>query len=72
MGTLYVVGTPVGDAHDLTRRAVRLLTKVPLIVTPDERRAQRLLDQHNIATALVSAASAAALDKPWGRVYLSL
>lgn len=62
MGTLYVVGTPVGDVHDLTRRAARVLAQVPLIVTPNERRAQCLLDRHNIPTDLVSAGSAAALD----------
>jgi 16S rRNA (cytidine1402-2'-O)-methyltransferase len=52
----------VGDAHDLTRRAARILTEVTLIVTSDKGRAQCLLDQHNIATALVSAGSVVALD----------
>lgn len=62
MGTLYVVGAPVGGAGDLTRRAARILTKVALIATPDRDQARQLLDQYNIATDLVSAGSAAALD----------
>lgn len=55
MGTLYVVSAPAGDPNDLTRRALRILGKVALIVTDDEGHARQLLDHHDIATPLVPA-----------------
>jgi 16S rRNA (cytidine1402-2'-O)-methyltransferase len=62
VGTLYVVGATAGDAPDLTRRAARILGEVSLVVADDERHAQRLLDQHGIATSLVPSGMLAALD----------
>ena len=59
-GTLYVVGAPAGFASDLTRRAIRILGEVDLVVTDDRVHAQRLLDFHDITTNVVSARSVAA------------
>ncbi len=55
MGTLYVVTAPAGDPNDLTRRALRILKKVSLIVTDDEGNARQLLDHFGITTPLVPA-----------------
>jgi 16S rRNA (cytidine1402-2'-O)-methyltransferase len=61
-GILYVVGAPAGFASDLTRRAIRILGEVDLVVTDDRVHARRLLDLHGITTDVVSAGSASALD----------
>ena len=49
MGTLYVVAAPAGDPGDLTRRALRILETVPLVVADDQGSAQELLDHHGVA-----------------------
>jgi 16S rRNA (cytidine1402-2'-O)-methyltransferase len=48
-GTLYVVGTPIGNPDDITIRALRILKTVPIIAAEDPRSTQALLAYHGIS-----------------------
>ena len=54
MGTLYVVGTPIGNLEDLTRRAARVLGEVGLIAAEDTRVTGRLLRHLGVRVPQVS------------------
>ncbi len=47
-GTLYVVGTPIGNLEDLSMRAARTLREVSAIVAEDTRTTRKLLDRYEI------------------------
>lgn len=54
-GTLYLVGTPIGNLGDITYRAVETLRAVGLVAAEDTRRTRALLSHLGITgTALVS------------------
>ena len=53
-GILYVIGTPIGNLADLTRRAESTLKSVDLIAAEDTRVSRKLLNHYNIQTPLIS------------------
>ena len=54
MGTLYVVGTPIGNLEDLTLRAARVLGQVALVAAEDTRVTRKLLTHLGIHVPLTS------------------
>ncbi|HET8581157.1 MAG TPA: 16S rRNA (cytidine(1402)-2'-O)-methyltransferase [Candidatus Paceibacterota bacterium] len=52
MGTLSIVGTPIGNLEDITLRALRTLTEADVIYCEDTRVTAKLLARHAIATPL--------------------
>lgn len=54
MGTLYVVGTPIGNLEDVSARALRVLGEVRLVVAEDTRQTRKLLARHGLRTPLES------------------
>ena len=53
-GTLYLVGTPIGNLADLSERAKKVLAGVDFIAAEDTRNSLRLLSACDISAKLVS------------------
>jgi len=53
-GTLYIVGTPIGNLEDMSYRAVRTLREADLIAAEDTRQTRKLLTHYEIPGRLVS------------------
>jgi 16S rRNA (cytidine1402-2'-O)-methyltransferase len=53
-GTLYLVGTPIGNVEDLSPRARKILGAVDLIAAEDTRHTRALLSRFDIHQPLVS------------------
>jgi 16S rRNA (cytidine1402-2'-O)-methyltransferase len=54
LGTLYLVGTPIGNLEDISLRALRTLREARLIAAEDTRRTRHLLAHYDIHTPLTS------------------
>jgi 16S rRNA (cytidine1402-2'-O)-methyltransferase len=54
MGTLFIVGTPIGNLNDITFRALETLRAVVLIAAEDTRRAGLLLQRFEIDKPILS------------------
>ena len=54
VGTLYVIGTPIGNLEDLTFRAARILSEVPLVAAEDTRVTRRLLNHLSATPRIIS------------------
>lgn len=53
-GTLYIIGTPIGNLEDITLRQLRKLREVDFIAAEDTRVTRKLLTHYDIKTPLVS------------------
>ncbi|MGN1037177.1 MAG: 16S rRNA (cytidine(1402)-2'-O)-methyltransferase [Ruminococcus sp.] len=54
MGTLYVIGTPIGNMEDITLRQLETFRKVDFICAEDTRVTLKLLSRYDIHKPLVS------------------
>jgi 16S rRNA (cytidine1402-2'-O)-methyltransferase len=53
-GTLYVVGTPIGNLDDLSPRAVEAFASSDLVACEDTRRTRILLTRYGLSTRMIS------------------
>lgn len=53
-GTLYIVGTPIGNLGDITYRAVETLKQVSLVACEDTRVTKNLLNHFDISVPTIS------------------
>src|SRR4030042_5355184 len=63
MAFLYIIATPIGNLEDVSKRALRILAEVDLILCEDTRKTKRLLDVYNIKKQTLSYHQHSKLEK---------
>ena len=53
-GVLYLVGTPIGNLSDISKRALEILENVDLIACEDTRQTKKIMNYFNISNNLLS------------------
>lgn len=53
-GTLYIIGTPIGNLEDITLRALKTLQEVDIILAEDTRQTLKLLNHFELEKKLIS------------------
>jgi 16S rRNA (cytidine1402-2'-O)-methyltransferase len=53
-GTLYMVGTPIGNLNDISHRALNILKNVSLVACEDTRQTKKIMNKFNISNKLIS------------------
>ena len=53
-GTLYIVGTPIGNLNDISARAINILKNVSLIACEDTRQTKKIMSKYEISNKLIS------------------
>jgi len=53
-GTLYIVGTPIGNLNDISLRALNILNNVSLVACEDTRQTKKIMNKFNISNKLIS------------------
>ena len=53
-GTLYIVGTPIGNQDDISPRALNILKNVSLIACEDTRQTKKIMNKFIISNRLIS------------------
>lgn len=54
MAIFYIIGTPIGNLEDISKRALRILGGVDLILCEDTRITKKLLDHYQIKTPILN------------------
>ena len=54
MGKLFIVGTPIGNLNDVTKRQLETLENVDIILCEDTRHSLKLLNFYKIKNKLIS------------------
>ncbi|MFC1663837.1 16S rRNA (cytidine(1402)-2'-O)-methyltransferase [Patescibacteria group bacterium] len=54
MATLYIIATPIGNLEDMSKRGLRILSEVDLILSEDTRVTKKLLNYYQIKTQTLS------------------
>ena len=53
-GILYLVGTPIGNLNDISRRAINILQNVSLVACEDTRQTKKIMQKYSISNNLIS------------------
>ncbi len=53
-GTLYLVGTPIGNLSDISKRALHILNNVGFVACEDTRQTKKIMNYYKITNKLIS------------------